>query len=163
MSELPTNDAEDAKQDSCPVRQELKRHMYHRSASLSDVEKTFLSSLLIDQPPTLEEEELHKKKIESANNVLTDDILFSIPFNEDISDGNERAEKKQSLPPKIKRSNPQLGKCFLFAVVSFGTHKIYLELNSLWYVVHTCCLMYRIVEGSPRRCIAIVVTSKVVM
>jgi hypothetical protein len=91
---------------------------------------------LIDQPPTLEEEELHKKKIESANNVLTDDILFSIPFNEDSSDGNERAERKQSLPPKIKRSNPQLGECFLFAVVIVGTHKISISNSTLYGMLY---------------------------
>ena len=90
--------------------------MYHRSASLSDVEKSFLSSLLIDDPPNVEEEELLKKNIESATKVLTNDMLFSVPCSdsspEDSSDGDQKAERKHSLPPKIKRSNPQLGEYF---------------------------------------------------
>lgn len=76
----------------CPVRQELKHHMYHRSASLSDVEKSFLSSLLIDDPPN-SDEELLKKNIESATNVLTNDMLFSVPCGdlsaENNSDGDQ--------------------------------------------------------------------------
>lgn len=106
--------SEKGKQTCCPVRQSLERHMYHRSASLTDVEKSFLHSLLIDEPPTLEEEDLHKKKIESASEALTDDILFSVPLNEsseDGSDSNRNVERKRSMPPKPTRSNPQLGEC----------------------------------------------------
>jgi hypothetical protein len=113
---MNTNDAptqlENNNDHPCPVRQKLKKHLYYRAASLSDVEKSFLSSLLIDEPPTLEEEELHKTRIERATKVLTDDILFTVPFKHlsiDDSDGNDNAGRKPALPPKAKRSNPQLG------------------------------------------------------
>lgn len=111
INDAPTQ-LENNNDHQCPVRQKLKKHLYQRAASLSDVEKSFLSSLLIDEPPTLEEEELHKTKIERATKVLTDDILFTVPFKKstiDDSDGNNKAERKPSLPPKAKRSNPQLG------------------------------------------------------
>lgn len=119
MNAVPAN-ATDEKEHPCPVRQELQKHMFHRSASLSDVEKSFLSSLLIDDTPTIEDEALQKKMIESASKVLTDDMLFSVPFigsSKDDSEGNQKAERKQSLPPKPTRSNPQLGTCTFHRVL----------------------------------------------
>ena len=59
--------------------------MHKRHASLTPIEKTFLSALLIDSPSGSaskddEEEEHHKRKIENAIAILDDDILFSLPF-----------------------------------------------------------------------------------
>ena len=114
MNEPPAKSQAD-KKHSCPVRQALKKQVYHRAASLTDVEKAFLSSLLIDCAPTKEEEHQLKKKTESANKMLTDDILFSLPFVdsslEEISDSNHKAGRKKSMPPAPTRSNPQLGVC----------------------------------------------------
>lgn len=99
------------------VRNELQRQLYHRSASLSEVEKTFLSLLLVDEPSTNEEEEEYTKKLTSANKVLTNDILFSVPFVDEAAAKQDTSEhgpedkasrKKLSLPPKIQRLNPQL-------------------------------------------------------
>ena len=101
------------------VRHELQHQLYHRSASLSEVEKTFLSMLLVDEPSTNEAMEEYTKKLTSANKVLTNDILFSVPFEDtaptkhDADDTPEnqpedKAPRKLSLPPKIQRLNPQL-------------------------------------------------------
>ena len=65
---------------TCPVRAALKSSIYHRQASLTPVEKTFLSALLIDkqQQPnnTAEEEEIHKRYIKNATRVLM--IYYSL-------------------------------------------------------------------------------------
>ncbi|KAL7528433.1 hypothetical protein ACHAXR_003383 [Thalassiosira sp. AJA248-18] len=108
--------------ETCHVRSALRRSIYHRQASLTEVEKTFLSALLIDRP---EDSQLHKKKIENATKVLNDDILFSVPNVEDnpkvekdrsVGAGTEICNEKGShtnveekashpLPPKPTRSN----------------------------------------------------------
>ena len=101
--------------EHCTSRQALQRSLYHRAASLTNVEKTFLSALLIDRPSTHEEEQLHKKKIEKATEVLNDGILFSVPLRE-VSTSEEDgklseestlsgADQKLPSPPKSKRSN----------------------------------------------------------
>jgi len=98
---------------SCPVRQAPKKQVYHRAASLTDVERVFLSSLLIDRAPTMEEEDLRKKKMESAKKVLTEDILFSLPFIdsslEKSLDDNHKAGRIKFKQHVRTRSNPQLG------------------------------------------------------
>jgi len=118
MPESESPEQLDGMKYSCPVREELKRHIYHRSASLSDVEKLFLSSLLIDKSGTIEEEKMRKNSIMKASKVLTNDLLFTVPFKnssvEDSVDCNQKVEKKQSLPSKFKRSNPQLGEYYHF-------------------------------------------------
>ena len=93
---------------TCPVRQAPKKQKYHRAASFTDVEKVFLSFLLIDRAPTKEGEDLRKKKTESAKKVLTEDVLFSLPFIESIHD-NHKAGRIKSIPHVRTRSNPQLG------------------------------------------------------
>ena len=114
---------------TCPVRAALKSSIYHRQASLTPVEKTFLSALLIDkqqQPNTAEEEEIHKRHIKNATRVLNDDILFSIPIMDNSrrtvdaldesaieisnsSTSKKYLEKEESSshpkPPKPTRSN----------------------------------------------------------
>ncbi|KAL7486470.1 hypothetical protein ACHAW6_012069 [Cyclotella cf. meneghiniana] len=92
---------------TCPVRQAPKKQKYHRAASFTDVEKVFLSFLLIDRAPTTEGEDLRKKKTESAKKVLTEDVLFSLPFIESLDD-NHKAGRTKSIPHVRTRSNPQL-------------------------------------------------------
>jgi len=81
--------------NTCHIRSALKSSVNHRQASLTEVEKVFLSALLIDKPSSsVEDEEAHKKKIERATKVLNDDILFSIPIMDD-----------PRAPPNPTRSN----------------------------------------------------------
>lgn len=103
--------------DKCRVRSALKSSIYHRRASLSEVEKIFLHALLIDKPD--DEEDDHKRCIENATRVLNDDILFSIPVID--KDGSNLEDSKTSVgvvdddkgtdenippkPPKPTRSN----------------------------------------------------------
>jgi len=101
--------------DKCLVRSALKSSIYHRRASLSEVEKIFLHALLIDDKPD-DEEDNHKRCIENATKVLNDDILFSVP----VIDKDVTNIKKSSVgvvdddideknippkPPKPTRSN----------------------------------------------------------
>ena len=103
----------------CRVRSALKSSIYHRRASLSEVEKIFLHKLLIDKPDD-EEDDHHKRCIENATRVLNDDILFSIPVID--KDGSNLEDNKKSSvgvvddkgideknippkPPKPTRSN----------------------------------------------------------
>jgi len=77
--------APQSESNRCQVRAALKRSLHKRHASLTPIEKTFLSALLIDSPSGSaskddEEEEHHKRKIENAIAILDDDILFSLPF-----------------------------------------------------------------------------------
>lgn len=113
-------------EESCEVRSALRKSIYHRQASLTGIEKAFLSALLIDKPSKEEEEVAHKKKIKKATKVLNDDILFSIPIKEDgsvvLNDGDQEdgtrtdestvevnnqalPEASHPLPPKPTRSN----------------------------------------------------------
>jgi len=81
--------------NTCHIRSALKSSVNHCQASLTEVEKVFLSALLIDKPSSsVEDEEAHKKKIERATKVLNDDILFSIPIMDD-----------PRAPPNPTRSN----------------------------------------------------------
>eukprot|EP00579_Thalassiosira_antarctica_P003932 CAMPEP_0201905428 /NCGR_PEP_ID=MMETSP0902-20130614/56503_1 /ASSEMBLY_ACC=CAM_ASM_000551 /TAXON_ID=420261 /ORGANISM="Thalassiosira antarctica, Strain CCMP982" /LENGTH=586 /DNA_ID=CAMNT_0048439541 /DNA_START=184 /DNA_END=1945 /DNA_ORIENTATION=+ len=81
--------------NTCHIRSALKSSVNHCQASLTEVEKVFLSALLIDKPSSsVEDEEAHKKKIERATKVLNDDILFSIPIIDD-----------HKAPPNPTRSN----------------------------------------------------------
>ena len=106
--------------ETCHVRSALQRSLQHRQASLTQAERTFLSALLIDKPPTVEDEEVHKKKIENATKVLNDDILFSVPMTlaavpkKDERGTDKKAEHEATIevsnhkppkPPKPTRSN----------------------------------------------------------
>jgi len=102
--------------DKCRVRSALKSSIYHRQASLSDVEKIFLHKLLIDKPDD-EEDDHHKRCIENATKVLNDDILFSIPVMDTdgtnikkssvgvVDDDKDKDENIPPKPPKPTRSN----------------------------------------------------------
>mmetsp|Transcript_16515 Transcript_16515/g.34540 ORF Transcript_16515/g.34540 Transcript_16515/m.34540 type:complete len:619 (-) Transcript_16515:136-1992(-) len=115
-----------AKQSQCKVRQALRKSLHRRGASLTNAEKTFLSALLIDSPPTPQQEELHKKKIACATKVLNDEILFSVPvkttarngeMNSGLSnnaaegeghgesDENKDTDTLRPMPPKPSRDN----------------------------------------------------------
>lgn len=81
MPPLPPQSATaNDKRMHCKVREKLQRAVHRRAASLTNVEKSFLSKLLIDTHPTIEEENRHKKRIEKAIHVLSDDVLFSVPI-----------------------------------------------------------------------------------
>mmetsp|Transcript_13637 Transcript_13637/g.29678 ORF Transcript_13637/g.29678 Transcript_13637/m.29678 type:complete len:587 (+) Transcript_13637:263-2023(+) len=112
----------DSNGDTCQARSALQDSLSHRQASLTEIERAFLSALLIDKPSTADDEEVHKKKIKIATKVLNDDILFSIPFTEKAPKGEKKgvekddatiqmsnhkeAEVKEPLkPPKPTRSN----------------------------------------------------------
>ncbi|KAL7466701.1 hypothetical protein ACHAXS_006988 [Conticribra weissflogii] len=115
-----------AKQSQCKVRQALRKSLHRRGASLTNAEKTFLSALLIDSPPTPQQEELHKKKIACATKVLNDEILFSVPVrmtaqngemknsvSNNATDGeglgkseeNKDTDTLRPMPPKPSRDN----------------------------------------------------------
>ncbi|KAL7531622.1 hypothetical protein ACHAWF_003850 [Thalassiosira exigua] len=99
----------------CDVRSALQASMHHRMASLTEVEKAFLSALLIDRP---EDEARHKKKVERAKTVLDNDVLFSLPVeggeggedSPDIEISRHRRPKRgrkksHPRPPRPTRSN----------------------------------------------------------
>lgn len=116
------SESHDANGDPCHVRAALQRRMYGRQASLTEVEKTFLSALLVDKPSTVDGEAAHKRKIEMATVVLDDDVLFSLPFVEEDGQGSAGGDSRMEVqggdidadssrpkiaikPPKPRRTN----------------------------------------------------------
>jgi hypothetical protein len=64
----------------CCPKESLRNFIYHRSASLTDAEKTFLGGLLLEGS---------HEECDNARRVLSDDILFSIPFVGDVGDNGD--------------------------------------------------------------------------
>jgi len=60
------------------VRSSLRQKIYHRQASLTEVEKVFLHGLLVDSPTKNQQNE-ETLPLVQATKVLNDEILFSIP------------------------------------------------------------------------------------
>jgi len=60
------------------VRSSLRQKIYHRQASLTEVEKVFLHGLLVDSP-TKNQQNVETLPLVQATKVLNDEILFSIP------------------------------------------------------------------------------------
>eukprot|EP00934_Nitzschia_sp_Nitz4_P001821 Nitzschia sp. Nitz4//scaffold20_size174350//59211//60872//NITZ4_002092-RA/size174350-processed-gene-0.19-mRNA-1//1//CDS//3329541779//1821//frame0 len=96
-------------------RSTLRNQILQRKASLTDVEKVFLSALLIDNPGeqsdvTYASDEAiieHKAHaIAQASKLLDDDMLFSVPrdlVDEDEIDPSEGGRKGTKLMPNVKK------------------------------------------------------------
>lgn len=88
--------------ECCP-KESLRKSIYHRSASLTEVERTFLGALLLEG---------NNDEINNAKDVLNDEILFSLPIV-DAEDDENRAEEREEEEKeggtdgtaKIRRSN----------------------------------------------------------
>src|SRR5210317_1771637 len=88
--------------ECCP-KESLRKSIYHRSASLTEVERTFLGALLLEG---------NNDEINNAKDVLNDDILFSLPIV-DANDSKNKAEEREEATnegdvngtAKLRRSN----------------------------------------------------------
>lgn len=88
--------------ECCP-KESLRKSIYHRSASLTEVERTFLGALLLEG---------NNDEINNAKDVLNDEILFSLPIV-DAEDDENRAEEREEEEKeggtdgtaKMRRSN----------------------------------------------------------
>ena len=71
----------------CP-KESLRKSIVHRCASLTDVEKTFLGALLLEGK---------EDALRSAERILNDDMLFSVPIIAAAAGGNDdlKAQEKE--------------------------------------------------------------------
>eukprot|EP00984_Skeletonema_dohrnii_P022563 scaffold11674_cov79-Skeletonema_dohrnii-CCMP3373.AAC.3 len=69
----------------CP-KESLRKSILHRCASLTEIERTFLGALLLEGK---------EDEIKSAERVLNDDMLFSVPIIASAAAGDLKAQEKE--------------------------------------------------------------------
>jgi hypothetical protein len=83
----------------CCPKESLRKSILRRCASLTEAERTFLGGLLLEGT---------EKEIKSAERVLSDDILFSIPIvvgGDDFKAEDEREDKSSMQATMVKCSS----------------------------------------------------------
>ena len=140
---------------------QLQRSLNQKQASLTHIEKAFLSALLIDKPPTSDGEAEYKNAIENATNVLNDDILFSVPVIEkkveqrgvdiEISKHVNAEEGKGAhpLPPRPTRSNQ--AQLDLWKAHDSGVRPMLLRQKSKWSSIRSSPSSGSQIGGNTKR------------